>query len=236
MSAREPLILIADDEERMRRLVGDYLRREGCSIVEAADGREAISRFASRPGIDLAIIDVMMPNLDGWVALRELKARSSIPVLMLTAKSEEEDELFGFGLGADEYIRKPVSPRVLVARVKALLRRSLPTSSESDAELLHNLRATGIAIDTAGCRVTVDGAESALSPKEFDILLLLASNPGVVYSRDRILDSVWGLGYAGDPRTVDTHMKNLRMKLGGAGRAIETVRGFGYRLSRAEGE
>jgi len=220
----------------MRKLVGDYLRREGCALIEAADGREAISLFTSRPGIDLAIIDVMMPNLDGWVVLRELKSRSSIPVVMLTAKSEEEDELFGFGIGADEYVRKPVSPRVLVARVNALLRRALPKAKEADAELLHNLRGTGIAIDTAGCRVVADDVELAISPREYDILLLLSSNPGVVFSRDRILDSVWGPSYSGDPRTIDTHIKNLREKLGDSGRAIETVRGFGYRVARAEGE
>ena len=219
----------------MRRLVGDYLRREGCTILEADDGREAVSLFTSRAGIDLAIIDVMMPNLDGWVVLRELKSRSSVPVIVLTAKSEEEDELFGFGLGADEYIRKPVSPRILVARVNALLRRSLPKPKEADAELSRNLQGTGIAIDSAGCRVIVGGAEVSASPREFDILLLLASNPGVVYSRERILDAVWGIGYSGDPRTVDTHIKNLRMKLGDSGTAIETVRGFGYRVARPEG-
>jgi two-component system, OmpR family, response regulator ResD len=232
MGARETLILVADDEDRMRRLVGDYLRREGYAVLEAADGREAISAFASKPGIDLAILDVMMPNLDGWVALREIKARTRVPIIMLTAKSEEEDELLGFSLGADEYIRKPVSPRVLVARVNAVLKRARGGGGEPADELAQNLEGTGIGIDREGCRVSSGGAEVRLSPREYDILLLLAARAGAVLNRDRILDAVWGIGYSGDPRTVDTHVKNLRAKLGEAGAAIETVRGFGYRFSK----
>jgi len=236
MSTNEPLILVADDEDRMRKLVCDYLRREGYSTIEARDGREAIAAFASRPGIDLVILDVMMPGIDGWIALRELKAKSSAPVLILTAKSEEEDELFGFGLGADEYIRKPVSPRILMARVAALLRRSLPSAPEADAALSRCLEGSGIAVDTAAHRVTSDGEELALTPLEFALLVFLAAKAGTVLSRDRILDSVWGIGWAGDPRTVDTHVKNLRLKLGDAGAAIETVRGFGYRFKKAGGQ
>jgi DNA-binding response OmpR family regulator len=228
------LILIADDEARMRKLVCDYLRREGYSTLEAADGRETIAAFSSKPGIDLVILDVMMPDLDGWVVLRELKAKSSVPVIMLTAKSEEEDELFGFGLGADEYIRKPVSPRVLVARVGAILKRSLPRPPEVDASLARSLAGTGISVDTSAHRIEVNGAEIAATPLEFELLVLLASKAGTVLSRDRILDSVWGIGWAGDPRTVDTHIKNLRLKLGDSGSAIETVRGFGYRFAKAE--
>jgi DNA-binding response OmpR family regulator len=232
MSAREPLILVADDEPRMRKLVCDYLRREGYSTLESADGRETIRLFSSKPGIDLVILDVMMPDLDGWVVLRELKAKAPVPVVMLTAKSEEEDELFGFGLGADEYIRKPVSPRVLVARVGAVLKRSLPRSPEVDTELARCLEGTGIAVDTTAHRVLVSGEEIAVTPLEFELLVLLASKAGTVMSRDRILDAVWGIGWSGDPRTVDTHIKNLRIKLGEAGQAIETVRGFGYRFAK----
>jgi two-component system, OmpR family, response regulator ResD len=219
----------------MRKLVCDYLRREGYATMEAEDGRATIAAFSSRPGIDLVILDVMMPDLDGWVVLRELKARSKVPVVMLTAKSEEEDELFGFGLGADEYIRKPVSPRVLVARVGAVLKRSLPPSPEIDAELERCLGGTGIAVETGAHRVLAGGGEVAVTPLEFELLVLLASKAGTVMSRDRILDSVWGIGWAGDPRTVDTHIKNLRLKLGEAGAAIETVRGFGYRFAKAPG-
>jgi two-component system, OmpR family, response regulator ResD len=235
MSAREPLILVADDEARMRKLVCDYLRREGYSTLEAADGRETIALFSSKPGIDLVILDVMMPDLDGWVVLRELKAKSAVPVIMLTAKAEEEDELFGFGLGADEYIRKPVSPRVLVARVAAVIKRSLPKPPEVDASLALNLEGTGIVVDTSAHRILAKGEEIAATPLEFELLVLLASKAGTVLSRDRILDAVWGIGWAGDPRTVDTHIKNLRLKLGDAGAAIETVRGFGYRFAKAEG-
>jgi two-component system, OmpR family, response regulator ResD len=234
MSAQEPLILVADDEARMRKLVCDYLRREGYSTLEAADGRETIAAFGSKPGIDLVILDVMMPDLDGWVVLRELKAKSQVPVIMLTAKSEEEDELFGFGLGADEYIRKPVSPRILVARVGAILKRCLPKPPEVDASLARSLLGTGISVDTSAHRIEVSGAEIAATPLEFELLVLLASKAGTVLSRDRILDSVWGIGWAGDPRTVDTHIKNLRLKLGDSGAAIETVRGFGYRFAKAE--
>jgi two-component system, OmpR family, response regulator ResD len=236
MSAREPLILVADDEARMRKLVCDYLRRAGYATMEAEDGRATIAAFSSKPGIDLVILDVMMPDLDGWVVLRELKARSAVPVVMLTAKSEEEDEIFGFGLGADEYIRKPVSPRVLVARVGAILKRSLPKPPEVDAELARCLEGTGIEVDTSAHRIRSAGAEIAATPLEFELLVLLASKAGTVMSRDRILDSVWGIGWAGDPRTVDTHIKNLRIKLGAAGGAIETVRGFGYRFAKASGE
>jgi two-component system, OmpR family, response regulator ResD len=231
MSGREPVILVADDESRMRKLICDYLRREGYTTVEAADGRETIAVFSERPGIALVILDVMMPDLDGWVVLRQLKERASVPVIMLTAKSEEEDELFGFELGADDYIRKPVSPRILIARVNALLKRTHSAPLESDAQLAKNLAGTGIIIDTGAHRISVDGAEIQASPLEFELLVLLASKAGMVLSRDRILDAVWGLSYAGDPRTVDTHIKNLRMKLGRAGGTIETVRGFGYRFA-----
>lgn len=229
MDGNNGLILIADDEARMRRLIGDYLRREGFSILEAGDGREALSIFYSHPEVDLIILDVMMPNMDGWVTLRELRTKSAVPVLLLTARAQEEDEVFGFGLGADEYLRKPVSPRVLVARVGALLRRSRGNSD--GVELSRLIAGSGVEIDPVSHRVRVEDSEIPTSPLEFKILLLLASKAGSVLSRDRILDEVWGIGYAGDPRTVDTHVKNLRIKLGPAGKALETVRGFGYRFA-----
>ena len=212
----------------MRRLVGDYLRRDGYSVLEAADGAEALSVFNSRPGIDLVVLDVMMPGMDGWVTLRELRTRSSIPILLLTARSQEEDEVFGLGLGADEFIRKPVSPRILVARIGALLRRAAPR--EEGESLGRALEGSGIELDVPSHILKVGGREIEASPMEFRLFVLLVSRSGRVLSRETILDELWGLGYAGDPRTVDTHVKNLRMKLGEAGVTIATVRGFGYRF------
>ena len=217
----------------MLRLVGDYLRRDGYLVLEAADGLQTLSLFSAKPGIDLVVLDVMMPGMDGWVTLRELKRRSQAPVLLLTARAQEEDEVFGLGLGADDYVRKPVSPRILVARIAALLRRSGPPGGED--ELGRKLEGTGIDLDVGGHRLRVEGRDIEASPMEFRLLVLLVSRAGMVLSRERILDELWGQDYAGDPRTVDTHVKNLRMKLGGAGKAISTVRGFGYRFEAAEG-
>ncbi|HUX37826.1 MAG TPA: response regulator transcription factor [Rectinemataceae bacterium] len=227
------LILVADDEARMRRLVGDYLRRDGYAVLEAADGIEALSIFSSKPGIDLVVLDVMMPGMDGWVTLRELKGRSQVPVILLTARSQEEDEVFGLGLGSDDYIRKPVSPRILVARIAALLRRSGPPGDKDG--LGRKLEGTGIDLDVGSHRLRVEGRDIEASPMEFRLLVLLVSRAGMVLSRDRILDELWGPGYAGDPRTVDTHVKNLRIKLGEAARTIGTVRGFGYRFESVGG-
>jgi DNA-binding response OmpR family regulator len=216
-------ILIADDEERMRRLVGDFLRREGFLILEAANGREAIEIFEAEPDLCLVILDVMMPLYDGWAVCREIRQKSMVPVIMLTARGEETDELFGFELGADEYISKPFSPQVLIARVQALLRRA-SAGSKSVYDY------PGLEIDVDARHVKVDGEIIVLSPKEFELLAYMAANEGRALSRDQILNAVWDYNFYGDPRTVDTHVKKVRLKLGRWGEYIQTVRGVGYRF------
>lgn len=214
-------ILIADDEARIRRLVGDFLRREGFQIREAADGREALQIFDEDPSISLLILDVMMPEYDGWAVCREIRKSSKVPIIMLTARGEEADELFGFELGVDEYISKPFSPQVLMARVQALLRRTRGSAVKSFY---------GLEIDEGARYVTVDGQRISLSPKEFELLVYLAENEGRAISRDQILNAVWDFPYYGDARTVDTHIKKLRLKLGEKAGFIQTVRGVGYRF------
>lgn len=216
-------ILIADDEARIRRLVGDFLRREGFTPLEAADGREALAILAEHNDLGLAILDVMMPECDGWAVCREIRRNSSLPVIMLTARSQESDELFGFELGADEYITKPFSPQVLMARVQALLRRSGQLSRS-----VHSLN--GLEIDESARLVSVDGERIHLSPKEYELLIYLVNNRGLALSRDQILNAVWDYNFFGDVRTVDTHVKKLRLKLGDKGDCIQTVRGLGYRF------
>lgn len=216
-------ILIADDEARMRKLVGDVLKREGYVIAEAADGKQALDLFFGDGNYDLVILDVMMPEYDGWTVCREIRRDSKVPVIMLTARGEESDELFGFDLGADEYISKPFSIKILVARVQALLRR-LETENSQVIQL------DGLEIDESGRLVYTDGEVVELSPKEFELLLYLAKNPGRALSRDQILNAVWNYDYYGDARTVDTHVKKLRLKLGDKGESIQTVRGIGYRF------
>lgn len=216
-------ILIADDEERMRRLVGDFLKREGFQIVEAVNGREALDIFESEPDICLAILDVMMPVYDGWAVCREIRKKSMLPIIMLTARGEETDELFGFELGADEYISKPFSPQVLIARVQALLRRA-----NAGGRSVYSY--PGLEIDVDARHVKVDEEIIALSPKEFELLAYLAANEGRALSRDQILNAVWDYNFYGDPRTVDTHVKKVRLKLGPRGEYIQTVRGVGYRF------
>lgn len=217
-------ILIADDEERIRKLVSDFLKREGFQSLEAANGREALDIFEKEGAmIDLIILDIMMPEYDGWAVCREIRKYSKVPVIMLTARGQESDELFGFDLGADEYITKPFSPQVLVARVHALLRRT----GGSPREIKHF---DGLEIDESARYVTVNGQRLALSPKEFELLLYLAENEGMALSRDQILNAVWDMNYYGDVRTVDTHIKKLRLKLGNKGELIQTVRGLGYRF------
>lgn len=216
-------ILIADDEVRMRKLVSDFLKREGYAVSEAEDGKSASEAFFRDPDFDLVILDVMMPYKDGWEVCREIRERSQVPVIMLTAKSEEFDELLGFSLGADEYITKPFSPMVLVARVQALLRR---TGKERKPIKPFE----GFVIDEAGHSVQVDGESVDLSPKEFELLLYFVENRGLALSRDQILNKVWDHTYLGDVRTVDTHVKNLRLKLGTAGDFIQTIRGLGYKF------
>ncbi|MGE5557419.1 MAG: response regulator transcription factor [Bacillota bacterium] len=216
-------ILVADDELRMRKLIADFLKKAGYLVAEAGDGKQALEFFYSRPDFDLVILDVMMPEYDGWAVCREIRRNSRVPVIMLTARSEERDELFGFELGADEYITKPFSPVILVARIEALLRRS---GKGKDGIREFN----GLSVDRNGHTVSVNGARIGLSPKEFELLAYLADNAGLALSRDQILNSVWNYDYFGDARTVDTHIKKLRLKLGDKGEYIQTVRGFGYRF------
>ncbi len=217
-------ILVADDESRMRKLVGDFLSKKGYVIIEAADGAEAVDKFFEINDIDLVITDVMMPKMDGWQVLKEIREYSKVPVIMLTAKGEERDELQGFDLGADEYISKPFSPKILVARVDALLRRSNPTDSGE------KLEASGIVLDQAAHSVTIDGNPVELSFKEFELLLYFMSNKGIALSREKILNNVWNYDYFGDARTIDTHVKKLRAKMGEKGECIKTIWGMGYKF------
>ncbi|MBQ7248360.1 MAG: response regulator transcription factor [Lachnospiraceae bacterium] len=216
-------ILVVDDESRMRKLVNDFLSRAGYTVLEAGDGMQALEVYASDKSIALIILDVMMPGLNGWDTLESIREMSSVPVIMLTARSEEQDELRGFKLGVDEYITKPFSPRILVARVDAVLRRSASTQSEQ-----HDIG--GIVIDKSAHRVTVDGREIDLSFKEFELLVYFVENQGIALSRETILNNVWNYNYFGDSRTIDTHVKKLRSKLGEKGDYIHTVWGMGYKF------
>lgn len=216
-------VLIVDDEARLRKLVADFLSREGYSVYEAADGKAALDLLA-QTSIDLMILDVMMPEYDGWTVCRELRKTSSIPVIMLTAKGEEMDQLFAFELGVDEYITKPFSPKILTARVNALFRRIHSNSAETSTPV------TGLWIDTAA-RKAFNGEKAIdLSTKEYDLLFYLSQNSGKAVSREQILDQVWGYDYFGDLRTVDTHINRLRTKLGPCSHFIQTLRGYGYRF------
>ena len=218
-------ILVVDDEERMRRLVKDFLTKKGYVVIEASNGREALDLFYKDNSIDLFILDVMMPVMDGWATLREIRETSKVPIIMLTAKAEEHDELLGFELGVDEYVTKPFSPKVLVARVEALLRRSHNTEDEAE-----KLSYGGIVLDKNAHSVFVGSTEIELSYKEFELLSYFMENNGLALSRDRILDSVWNYDYFGDARTVDTHVKKLRAKLGDKGDLIKTIWGMGYKF------
>ena len=216
-------ILVVDDEARMRKLIKDFLIAKEYTVIEASNGQEALDIFEADKSINLIILDVMMPILDGWATLREIRATSKIPVIMLTARGEERDELFGFELGVDEYISKPFSPKILVARVEALLKRAFPIQEE-----LKEL--DGIVIDKTAHKVTVDNKEIELSMKEFELLVFLTDNAGIALSREKILNSVWNYDYFGDSRTIDSHIKKVRKKLGKKGSHIETVRGLGYKF------
>ena len=220
----ESKILVVDDESRMRKLVRDYLTKNNYNVVEAADGEEAIDVFMSTKDIALVILDVMMPKLNGYEVAEEIRKVSQVPIIMLTAKSAEEDELKGFELGIDEYITKPFSPKILVARVEAVLRRS---NANEDAE---NLSVKGIEMDISAHRVKVDGEEIELSYKEFELLNYFLINQGVALSREKILNNVWNYDYFGDARTIDTHVKKLRSKLGKYGDYIKTIWGMGYKF------
>ena len=216
-------ILVVDDESRMRKLVKDFLQREGYSVLEAEDGMEAMDIFYEQK-IDLVILDVMMPRMDGWQTCREIRRDSTVPIIMLTARSEERDELQGFELGVDEYISKPFSPKILVARVGALLKRIYGTDAEEKIE------AGGIELDKAAHQVQVDGKSIDLSYKEFELLTYFLENQGIALSREKILNNVWNYDYFGDARTIDTHVKKLRNKLGDKGNYIKTIWGMGYKF------
>ena len=217
-------ILVVDDESRMRKLVKDFLQREGYGVLEAADGAEAMDIFYENKGIALMILDVMMPKMDGWQVCREIRQTSDIPIIMLTARSEERDELQGFELGVDEYISKPFSPKILVARVSAILRRTRGADSQDRPG------AGGIEVDRAAHQVMVDGKGIELSYKEFELLNYFLENQGIALSREKILNNVWNYDYFGDARTIDTHVKKLRSKLGEKGNYIKTIWGMGYKF------
>lgn len=217
-------ILVVDDESRMRKLVRDFLEREGFRVLEASDGAEAMELFYQDKDIALFILDVMMPNMDGWQVCREVRQTSKVPIIMLTARSEERDELQGFELGVDEYISKPFSPKILVARVTAILRRANALDSGQVVD------AGGISIDKAAHEVKIDGKEIELSYKEFELLSYFAENQGIALSREKILNNVWNYDYFGDARTIDTHVKKLRSKLGEKGNYIRTIWGMGYKF------
>ncbi len=217
-------ILVVDDESRMRKLVRDFLEREGFWVLEAGDGMEAMDLFYQDKEIALMILDVMMPKMDGWQVCREVRQTSGIPIIMLTARSEERDELQGFELGVDEYISKPFSPKILVARVTAILRRSHALDAGQTVD------AGGISIDKAAHQVKIDGKEIELSYKEFELLSYFIENQGIALSREKILNNVWNYDYFGDARTIDTHVKKLRSKLGEKGNYIRTIWGMGYKF------
>ncbi len=218
-------ILIADDEERMRKLVKDFLLKAGFLVVEASNGLDAVDKFDADPSISLVIMDVMMPVLDGWNAVSEIRKKSDVPIIMLTAKAEEQDELKGFSLGVDEYIAKPFSPKILVARVQALLKRT--SGADSGENVLY---AGPIKIDINAHQVYVNEEPVDLSYKEFELLTFFVENKGMALSREKILNSVWDYDYFGEARTIDTHVKKLRAKMGEAGDMIKTIWGMGYKF------
>ena len=217
-------VLVVDDEARMRKLIKDFLMQKGYSILEAGDGEEALKIFEENQNkIKLILLDVVMPKLDGWSVLRQIRQNSKVPIIMLTARGEEQDELFGFELGVDEYISKPFSPKILVARVEAILKRTSP-------ELKEQKDYGGIVIDPEGRTVTVDGKQLEMSLREYELLKYLVDNEGIALSRDKILNNVWNYDYYGDSRTIDSHIKKIRHKLGKRGKYIETIRGIGYKF------
>ena len=217
-------VLMVDDESRMRKLVSDFLTRKGYIVIEAGDGEEALDRFYADKDISLVILDVMMPKMNGWDVCREIRKNSKVPIIMLTAKSDESSELNGFECGADEYIAKPFSPKILTARVDALIRRSYSIDSSVVTDV------GGIIIDKAAHIVKIDGQEIDLSFKEFELLTYFVDNKGLALSREKILNNVWNYDYFGDARTIDTHVKKLRKKLGDKGDYIKTIWGMGYKF------
>ena len=217
-------VMVVDDESRMRKLVRDFLVRQDFEVLEAGDGEQAVDLFFEEKDIALIILDVMMPKMDGWEVCREIRKNSKVPIIMLTARSDERDELLGFDLGVDEYISKPFSPKILVARVEAILRRTGQNNPED------MISAGGIVIDKAAHLATVDGKPMELSFKEFELLTYFLENQGIALSREKILNSVWNYDYFGDARTIDTHVKKLRSKMGDKGEYIKTVWGMGYKF------
>ena len=217
-------ILVVDDESRMRKLVKDFLTKKNFQVLEAGNGEEAMDIFYEEKDIALILLDVMMPKMDGWEVCREIRKNSKVPIIMLTARSDERDELLGFDLGVDEYISKPFSPKILVARVEAILRRTGQNNPEDV------ISAGGIVIDKAAHLATVDGKPMELSFKEFELLTYFLENQGIALSREKILNSVWNYDYFGDARTIDTHVKKLRSKMGDKGEYIKTVWGMGYKF------
>ena len=217
-------VLVVDDESRMRKLVRDFLVKKNFDVIEAEDGEKAVDAFFADKDISLVILDVMMPKMDGWQVCREIRAYSQVPIIMLTARSDERDELLGFELGVDEYISKPFSPKILVARVEAILRRTAGAAAED------TLRAGDIEINKAAHEVLVGSKSVDLSYKEFELLTYFIENQGIALSREKILNSVWNYDYFGDARTIDTHVKKLRSKLGSCGDYIKTIWGMGYKF------
>ena len=217
-------VLVVDDEARMRKLISDFLKQKEFNVIEAEDGEKALEIFEENKNkIGLILLDVMMPKLDGWSVLRQIRQESKIPIIMLTARGEEQDELFGFELGVDEYISKPFSPKILVARVEAILKRTRVNEKTQK-------NYGGIAIDTDGRTVKVDGKNIEMSLREYELLKYLLDNEGIALSRDKILNNVWNYDYYGDSRTIDSHIKKIRHKLGKKGKYIETMRGVGYKF------
>ena len=217
-------ILVVDDEARMRKLVKDFLTIKGYQVIEAGDGEEAVEIFFQQKDIALILLDVMMPKMDGWEVLKTIRLHSKVPIIMLTARGEERDELQGFDLGVDEYISKPFSPKILVARVNAILRRANVIGESNE------INAGGIVIDKAAHQVKIDDKEIELSFKEFELLTYFVENQGIALSREKILNNVWDYDYFGDARTIDTHVKKLRSKLGEKGNYIKTIWGMGYKF------
>lgn len=217
-------VLVVDDESRMRKLVRDFLVKSNFEVLEAQDGEEAVDLFFADKDIALIVLDVMMPKMDGWQVCREIRAHSKVPIIMLTAKSDERDELQGFQLGVDEYISKPFSPKILVARIEAILRRTNRLTVEESIDC------GGIVINKTAHQVLIDGKPIDLSYKEFELLTYFIENRGIALSREKILNNVWNYDYFGDARTIDTHVKKLRNKLGEKGDMIKTIWGMGYKL------
>ncbi len=222
-------IMVVDDESRMRKLVHDFLAKKGYDVMEAKDGEEALEIFYRDKDISLIILDVMMPKVDGWEVVKEVRRESKVPIMMLTAKDSERDELQGFELGVDEYVSKPFSPKILTARVEALLRRSCSMDQESQV-----LDVAGIVVDKSAHTVRIDDHELELSFKEFELLVYFMENEGIALSREKILNNVWNYDYFGDARTIDTHVKKLRKKMGDKGDLIKTIWGMGYKFSEDE--